>query len=317
MCEGRLGGEIGEGRGGEGRRGEGIDILFALGLGALAHATADAALDLVRTANTLIPLLDAQGHAHAVAHAVPTPCAADAALDGAQRLGVGVAALHAALDEPPPDGDQVLLLGPEHVNALPAGDLGVQVVLPGDLADDDQVLGQDLAGRHPRHHRVRAVPLDVAQVPVVGLLEAVQRPAHDVLVPERREDGPHGRLAGLAAVRLRVVAGLAHDLGERRQPLHHDDVVQVRAGVVEVRADVVLDLGAHVGHGPVEDARHERHAPAAARAGLGARLDLAHRLARALLGRLDHVALADVVARADLRVVVQVVAPVVAFLLRP
>lgn len=261
----------------------------------------------MRRADALIPLLDAHGHADAVADAKAAPRAADAALDGAQGLGVGVPALHAAVAEPPPDVDEVLPLGPEHVDALPARDLGVQVVLLGDLADDDEVLGQDLAGRDPRHDRVGAVALDVAEVPVVGLLQAVQRPAHDVLVPQRGEDAADGGLAGLAALRPGVVAGLAHHLGQRREPLHHDDVVEVRARVVEVGADVVLDLGAEVPHRLVEDARDERHAAAAAGAGLGARLGLADGLAPALLGRLDDVALADVVARADLRVVVEVV----------
>ncbi|GJC96679.1 cellobiohydrolase A [Colletotrichum higginsianum] len=254
-------------------------------------------------------------HADAVADAVAAPRRADTALDRPQRLGVGVARLHAGLDQHAPDVQQVLLLGAEHVDALPARDLGVQVVLGRDVADGDELIWRDLARRHPRHDAVGAVALDVAEEPVVGFLQAVHGLVHDVPVPQRREDAADGGLAGLAAERGRVVAGLAHHLLERLQPLDEDDVVQVGARVVEVRAQVVLDLVAHGQHGLVEDGRHQRHAAAAAGAGLGARLDLADGLAGAVLDRVDDVALGHVVARADLRVVRQVIPFVFAVLL--
>ncbi|TKW52974.1 hypothetical protein CTA1_718 [Colletotrichum tanaceti] len=254
-------------------------------------------------------------HADAVADAVTAPRGADAALDRPQRLGVGVARLHAGLDQHAPDVQQVLLLGAEHVDALPARDLGVQVVLGRHVADGDELVRRDLARRHPRHDAVGAVALDVAEEPIVGLLQAVHGLVHDVPVPQRREDAADGGLAGLAAKRGRVVAGLAHHLLERLQPLDEDDVVQVGARVVEVRAQVVLDLVAHGQHGFVEDGRHQRHAAAAAGAGLGARLDLADGLAGAVLDRVDDIALGHVVARADLRVVRQIVPFVLAVLL--
>ncbi|GKT86390.1 LOW QUALITY PROTEIN: cellobiohydrolase A [Colletotrichum tofieldiae] len=289
--------------------------LLVLGFGALAHTAADTALDLVRRADALVPLLQPHRHADAVADAVTAPRRADAALDRSQRLGVRVPRLHAGLDQHPPNVQQVLLLGAEHVDALPAGDLGVEVVLGRHVADGDELVRGDLAGGHPRDDAVGAVALDVAEETVVGLLQAVHGLVHDVAVPQGGEDAADGGLASFAAKRGRVVSGLAHHLLERLQLLDEDDVVQVGARVVEVGAEVVLDLVAHGQHGLVEDGRHQRHAAAAARAGLGARLDLAERLAGAVLDRVDDVAFRHVVARADLRVVRQVVPVVFAVLL--
>lgn len=293
-----------------------VHILLVLCFGALSDTARDTALDLVRSADALVPLLEAHGHADTVADAVPAPRGADTALDRPQGLGIGVPALHARVDELLPDGEQVLLLGAKHVDALAAGDLGVQAVLLCNLADDDQLVRRDLAGGDPRHDGKGSVSLDVAEEAVVGLLQAVGGAVHDVPVPQAGEDAGDGGLAGLAALGLPVVARLAHHVRERLEALHHDDVVQVGPRVAKVRAQVVRDLGAHVPHGLVEDGRDQRHAAAAARPGLGARLDVAQGLAGALLDDFHHVALGHVVARADLRVVLQVVAVVLALLLR-
>jgi hypothetical protein len=62
-----------------------------------------------------------------------------------------VARLHPALDQPPPDLGQLVDSSAEHVDALPAGDLGVKVEISCDLADQDQLFGGDVAAGHPRH----------------------------------------------------------------------------------------------------------------------------------------------------------------------
>ena len=108
--------------------------VFALRLGTLADAAGDGHLDLVRRADALVAILDADREADRVLHAVAAPGRADAALHGAQRLAVGVAALEAGVDQLFPDVGQVLHLRAEQVDPLPAGDLGVEVVLLGDVA---------------------------------------------------------------------------------------------------------------------------------------------------------------------------------------
>ena len=60
-------------------------------------------------------------------------------LDRAQRLAVGVPGLEAGVDQPPPDLRQLLDPRAEQVDALAAGDLGVQAEVAGNLADHDQL----------------------------------------------------------------------------------------------------------------------------------------------------------------------------------
>ena len=57
------------------------------------------------------------------------------------------------------------------VDALGAGNLGVQVVLLRDPAERLQLLGRDLAAGDARHHRVGAAALNVGEEAVVGVLD--------------------------------------------------------------------------------------------------------------------------------------------------
>ena len=109
-------------------------------LGALAGTAADAALELVRRAEPAVAQLQRDREAHGVLHAVPAPGGADARLHRAQRLAVGVAGLEAGVDQPPPDRGQLLHPRAEQVDPLAAGDLGVEVEVPGHLADHDQLV---------------------------------------------------------------------------------------------------------------------------------------------------------------------------------
>src|SRR3546814_7676973 len=63
-----------------------------------------------------------------------------------------------------PDRRQLVDFRTEQVDTLATGDLGVEPVLLRDHADRDQLVGGDLAARHARHDRVRAVLLDVGEV---------------------------------------------------------------------------------------------------------------------------------------------------------
>ena len=143
--------------------------------------------------------LELDGQADRVLHAVAAPRRADAGLHRAQRLAVGVARLEAGVDQPLPDGGQLLDAGAEQVDALAAGDLRVEVEVAGDLADGDELVGRDLAAGHAGHHRVGAVALEVGEEVVVGVLQRGLLAVEDVAVAQRREHRGHRRLADLAA----------------------------------------------------------------------------------------------------------------------
>ena len=144
--------------------------VLALRFGALARAARHRALQLVRAAQALVAILDPHREPDRVLDAVAAPGAAHARFDRAQRLAVGVPRFEAVGHELGPDRRQLLEPGAEHVDALAAGDLGVQPELLRDAAERDQLIGCDLAGREARHHRVRAVALDVGEKAIVGVL---------------------------------------------------------------------------------------------------------------------------------------------------
>ena len=180
--------------------------VLALRLGALARAAGHRELDLVRRAQALVAILEIDRETDAVLHAVAAPGGADAALHRAQRLAVGVAGFHAGIDELLPDQRQLVHLRAEQVDALAAGDLGVQAVLLRHLADDDELLGRDLATRHARDDRIRAVLLHVGEEVVVGVLQRRVALLEHEFVPAGRDDGRHRRLADVAAEARAVVA---------------------------------------------------------------------------------------------------------------
>lgn len=267
----------------------------------------------MRRANALVPLLQPHRQADRIADAVSAPGRAHAALDRPQRLGVCVAGLEPRGAQLGPYLRQVLLPRAKQVDALTARDFRVQVVLLCDAPDGEEPRGSDFAAGDARDDRVGAVALDVAQVPVVGVLQAAVGRGEDVLVPQRGKDAGDGGLAqlapdgaGIAPSRV-LVARVGKDLRKGLVLLDHDDVEQIRAGVAKVLAEVVRHLVAHRRHGLVENRRHEPHAAAAPGAGLCARLHRGNVLAGAALHLLDDIALGDVVARADLRVIRQVV----------
>src|SRR5690606_21666065 len=137
--------------------------VLALRLRALTNAAADGRLQLVRGAQALVAILDADREADGVLHALATPGRADAALHGAQRLAVGVAALEASVDELLPDVGEVSDVGAEQIHALAARDLRVETEALGDLAEDDELVGGDLPSRHARHDGVQPLALDVRE----------------------------------------------------------------------------------------------------------------------------------------------------------
>ena len=274
--------------------------VFRLRLGALANAAGHRALDLVRRADAAVALLDADSEPDRILDPVAAPRGADAALDRAQRLAIGVPALEARLDQLLPDGRQLVHLRSEQVDPLAARDLRVQAVLLGHRAEGDQLGGSDLATGHARHDAVEAAALHVRQKPVVGVLERVVGGIGDALVPKRCEDRGHGWLADLAAVSLPVIPD---ELFEGPDPLDLDDFEQVLAGVLEMLAEALphrLARGLELG---VQQAGHHRDASAAARPGRRVFLNGSDRRQIVLADRRADRPLCDVIAEADLRVV--------------
>ena len=276
--------------------GDDADVL-ALRLGAFARAAGHRELDLVRRAQSLVAILEIDGEAHRVLHAVAAPGRTHAALHGAQRLAVGVAGFEAGVDQLAPDQRQLVHLRAEQVDALAAGDLGVQAVLLRDRADGDEPFRRDLAARHARHDRIRAVLLHVGEEVVVGVLQRRVALLQHELVPARGEDGRHRRLADVAA---QAAAVLGDHVLEGLELADAHQVEQLLARVRKVLAHRGVDADAALLELGVEDLRHQRRAAAAGGAGLGLGLERADRGAAAFDGRAE-AALGHVVAGTDLR----------------
>ena len=167
--------------------------VLAAGLGALAGASGDAELELVRRAEAAVAQLELHRHRDRVLHAVAAPGRADAALHVAQRLAVGLPGLEAGVDEHLPDLGELVEAGAEQVDALAARDLRVQAEVGRDLGDDRELLRRDLAGGDAGDHRVGAVLLHVRHRAVVRVLQAAAAAVEDVRAVLGREDGADRR----------------------------------------------------------------------------------------------------------------------------
>src|SRR6185437_5333794 len=271
--------------------------VFAAGLGTLTRTTGYGHLDFMRGPQAAVAQFEVDGHLHGVVLAVAAPVGAHTAFDRAQRFAVGVAGFHSAFDEAQPDVGELVDGGAEHVDALAAGDFGVQPEVTGDLTDQDQLLGRDVAARDPRHHRVGAVALQVGQEVIVGVLQRRLLTVEDVLGTGGGQDRGDGRLADVAA----GPAAIPFDQsGEGAQAAGLDDLEQFGAGLGEVLAQRFRDLDAFGG----EQLRQQGHARSARGARGGAALEIRDSAGAVGDGR-TQLCLGDVVAGADLRVVGQ------------
>ena len=102
----------------------------------------------------------------------------------------------------------------------------------------DQLVGRDLAAGHARHDRVGAVALDVGEEAIVGVLQRQVLLVEHVLVPGRREDRRHRRLADLAAAPAAVARESSSNVFELVEP---HQVIELLARVREVLAEVDCD----------------------------------------------------------------------------
>src|SRR5262249_24350730 len=141
--------------------------------------------------------------------------------------------------------------------------------------------------------------LDIGEEPVVGVLERRVGRVEDVLVPEARQDRGDRRLADLAALPPAVRGGQGV---ERPDPADPRDLIKLLTAGREVLAEAVVHPGAGGLELLLDDVADARQAAAAAGAGQGAALDLAHGREFLPADRLAEPALADAHARADLGV---------------
>src|SRR5690606_22851115 len=128
---------------------------------------ADRELELAGGADALVAVLQIDGELDAVLHAIAAPGATDAAFHRAHRFAVGLTGFKTRIHQTLPDGRQLVQLGTEQVDALAAGDLGVEPEVAGHLAQDDEFLRRDFTAGNARHHGEGAVFLHVGQVGVV------------------------------------------------------------------------------------------------------------------------------------------------------
>src|SRR5882724_460165 len=272
------------------------DVL-ALRLGAFARAARDRHLDLVWRAQAAVAILDVDRHGHRVLHAVAAPGAADAGLHRAQRLAVGMARLEARIDQLAPDPGQLLDARAEEVDALGAGDLGVEAVALCHVSQHDQLGGGDLAAGHPRHDRVAAILLQVGEEVIVRVLQRRVLRLQDHLVPARGEDRRDRRLADVAAPAAPVTRD---EIIEGADAVQLHEVKQLLPRIREVLAQVIRDGDALLPQLGVDDRFRERAAAAAARGALRRLFQRTERRAADLHGLADG-AFGNAVARAHER----------------
>src|SRR5690606_20706745 len=266
-------------------------------LGAVARATGDRELDLVRAPHVGQHRFQFDPHPGAVLGAEAAELAAHAGLHRADRLAVGVAGLHAQVA---PDIDQVLLLHSQQVDALAAGDLDhAHLVLLGHVGDAAQLRRTGHAALHLRHHREGAVLLDVGVGALVdeaalGVVDRLARPGREHVVVDRRAAGgaavgptPFHEGVGLGVADQVVVADRLADLA----------VGAVGAAAHRLGLRRLLEIRAQAVH---QDLFDQAGARAAGTRRLGVLLHLVHGEQALLAHRLDDRALAHAVAAADL-----------------
>src|SRR5690606_19092079 len=277
--------------------------------GAVARAARHRQLDLVRAPHVGQHRFQVDAHLRAVLGAEAAELAAHAGLHRTDRLAVGVARLHA---EVAPDIDQVLLLHPEQVDALAAGDLDHRHgVLVGDIGDAAQFAGVGHPALHLRDHRERAVLLDVGVRALVDeaalrVVDRLARPAREHVVVDRRPAG--GAAVGRAPFHEGVGLGVAD------QVVLADRLAHFAVGAVGAAADGLglgrfLEVRAQAVH---QDLFDQARARAAGAGGLGVLLDLVDGEQALLAHRLHYRALAHAVAAADFVRITHVRDPVLA-----
>ena len=220
--------------------------------------------------------------------------------------------LHATIDKLSPNGNKILLLCTEHVDALATSDLSVQTILLRDLANDNQFVGGNLTCSHSGNDGVGTVTLYVAEILVVRILQAMKRLLHDVLIEHTGQDRPNGGFTDLTAKTVLLLAGLLHDFGKRLQLLDIHNVIEIGSRVGEMGTHMVKHFVAHLLHSLVEYRSDQWHTSTTACTSFRARFYFAERLAFAFFDDTCHVAFRDIVTGAYLGVIFKITSIVLA-----
>src|SRR5690606_12754619 len=267
------------------------------GLGAVARATRHRQLDLVRAPHVGQHRFQVDAHLRAVLGAEAAELAAHAGLHRADRLAVGVTGLHPQVA---PHVHQVLLLHPQQVDALAAGDLHHRHRVPvGNVGDAPQFAGVGHAALHLRDHRESAVLLDVGVRAFVDeaalrVVDRLARPGREHVVVDR---GTAGRTAvGRAPLHEGVGLGVADQVVLANR-LAHFAVGAVGAGADRLGLGRLLEVRAQAVH---QDLLDQAGARAAGAGRLGVLLHVVQGEQALLADRLADGALAHAVAAADL-----------------
>ena len=247
--------------------------------------------------------LELDAEAGRILRAEPAPLAADAGLHRAQALGVGLAGDQARGVELRPHRRQVFLPDAEQVDALAAGDLdGRNLELVGDVGDGAQLVRRRQAAPHARHHRERAVLLDVG---VHALVDEARLRDRRGIRPARRRADSSSAPAGRTGSRTRSSSRAPASRPERDFSSFDRMKPRTSSWVRSMHLHIGLRAGGRIGGA-------QRRRPAAPRPSrcTGRRRPTpwcrAHVVERGQAARGDRLrdhALADAVAAADLRIV--------------
>jgi len=132
-------------------------------------------------------------------------------------------------------------LSAEQIDALSAGDLGVEAVFLRNRADRDELVGRDFAAWHARHDGIGSVFLHVCEEVVVRILQHCLVALQHELVPARGEDRGDDWFADVAA---EAAAVLRQRVAEGLELADADEVEELLPRVREVLAQVVGDRDA-------------------------------------------------------------------------
>ncbi len=244
--------------------------------------------------------LETNAESRRVLRAETAPFLADARLDGAQRLAVGVPRDEARVRQVAPDGGEVLLLDAEQVEPLAAGELdGRHLVFLGDLGDRAQLLRRRDAAPDPRHDGVRAVLLDIA---VSALVDETRLRVVDVLARPRAEHVEVQRRPALVTAVGRRPFEEPHRVGDRLEPVLGDGGADflVRVDGALAHALARRRIGVVAAERVGEKLLDEPRARAAARRRFRVRAHVVEREQALGRDRADDVPFANAVAAADL-----------------
>src|SRR5579859_3655064 len=113
-------------------------------------------------------------------------------------------------------------------------------------------------------------------------------------IPQRREDGSHHWLANLATQSIWGFPSLSHHLLQGFELLDLNDVVEIRSGIGEMRAQGITDLITGSLHFCIENRLDKRHTPTTACSRFRFGFDFANRFAAIFFDAVGNQSLGDI-----------------------